>query len=509
MADGLTIMLWNARSILCNLGEFQKRIEETQPAIICLVETWLNDRKKFSCKGYNIFRNDRDERGGGIAILTKVELVTDPLHMTRYQNGNFEYLGIKTKFNNDALNIITLYNPHGAFNPEELEHYSSLINGKIILCGDFNAKYRSWDTTGSNAAGVNLNNFISESQNLSLLTPRDLGTRYNPNGNEVSTLDLFIGNSNLLPICQVTRCPDTGTSDHYPTCLHLRGLTTWNPICFRGKWKLDKTQWTTWINKLLNIEFNITDNSERNLKFLIDTLTEISSKSFKRTKGIYSVKYSAPWWSEECSLARARRRRAKRILRRHYSIQNLCDYKKAMAISKRVIKHTKKKYWQDFCSQLSVHTPLNKVWKVFNKIKGRSPPDTFPLEAQITLSTEDKANLMADHYSTFFGSKTDLDNEDQLMEEVSTAIINEVPNELGTDFIMNELQTVLSSLPNQKACGVDDIPYEFLKNMPFNAKSFLLEITRQCLQHGIFPETQKWRLILPFLKTRKGSIQSN
>ena len=56
MDNNLNIMLWNARSIYKNLGEFQKRVEESKPFIICITETWLSHQKNFNLKGFQIFR---------------------------------------------------------------------------------------------------------------------------------------------------------------------------------------------------------------------------------------------------------------------------------------------------------------------------------------------------------------------------------------------------------------------------------------------------------------------
>ena len=104
----IKIMLWNAQSILSTgtYGEFQKTVEDTNPDIICLVETWLNDSRKISLKGYNLFRKDRDCNGGGIAIFSRLELEAKVLEINDYNNGIYEFLGISISFNNAPLNII-------------------------------------------------------------------------------------------------------------------------------------------------------------------------------------------------------------------------------------------------------------------------------------------------------------------------------------------------------------------------------------------------------------------
>ena len=506
----IKIMLWNAQSIYSTgtFGEFQKIVEETKPNIICLVETWLNPNKNLKLKGFQVFRKDRDANGGGIAILTKLELDAKSLNIPNVNNGLCEHLGITITFNNSPLNIVTLYNPHGNHGNRELcnelNQYMTGIQGKTILCGDFNARHPTWDTNGTNPAGTDLYQFISTARQLSLLTPQNLGTRKNFRGNGDSTIDLFIGDSSLIPVSTVTCCADAGGSDHYPTILELQGTVKWNPICFRGRWKIDPQLWARWICNLEKDDFVESRNIERDIATLSSRLIAAARETFKRSKGNYTIKHYAPWWNEQCSLARANRRRAKRILRRHYSIENHTNYKKCVANAKRIIKQTKKLYWRAVCEQLTATTPITKVWRTFNSIQGRAPPDTFPLQTRnpVGLTALEKANVMASHYSLTIGEIITLDDELAIIQEINLAI--EIKEDLyNKDFTRHELDTAISSLPKNKAAGMDDIPYEFIIYLPEKAKSFLLGITIQCLREGIFPCSQKTSLILPFLKNGK------
>ena len=63
----LLFVLWNARSILSNLGDFQKRLGEIKPHIVCVTETWLKPIHNFGFQGYDFVTNDRlFSRGGGL-----------------------------------------------------------------------------------------------------------------------------------------------------------------------------------------------------------------------------------------------------------------------------------------------------------------------------------------------------------------------------------------------------------------------------------------------------------
>ena len=49
-----------------------------------------------------------------------------------------------------------------------------------------------------------------------MFTDKDLGTRYDVRFNTVSTIDLFVGDSSLLPNLSVSKRAVTGYSDHFP-----------------------------------------------------------------------------------------------------------------------------------------------------------------------------------------------------------------------------------------------------------------------------------------------------
>ena len=71
---GFIILLWNSRSILCNIDEFKKLINDTRRDVICLNETWLLVTSNYKIKNYKIYRRDRfgmnhAQIGGGVAFF--------------------------------------------------------------------------------------------------------------------------------------------------------------------------------------------------------------------------------------------------------------------------------------------------------------------------------------------------------------------------------------------------------------------------------------------------------
>ena len=506
--DTLKVLQWNIRSLIKNLPELQKTIDEQKPHILCLSETLLKPHfQNIRFKNYDILRKDRQTgNGGGIAILVRKELNYKKIPLTNYRNGNMECLAITVNLKNIPIDILACYSPPGQLNEIELEHYCNNLQNKTIICGDLNARHSEWDTKGSNTAGNTLHNFLTNSEQLSVLTPKDLPTRYDVYRNTDSTIDLFIGHSSLTPYAKIINKPLTGSSDHYPTQLTIDMDPIWDQIKFRGKWKINNDLWPKWCLLLKTLSITLTDSVENSINQFTEKLTETAKGIFKKSSGVCSTKYSAPWWNEECALVRAHKRRAKGILKRQYSINNLINYKKAAAICKRTIRKTKKQYWKDYCSQLTATTPLTKVWRIFNSIKRKQAPDTFPLNTNNLLSPKEKANIMADFYEEQFNVIPVLTNEAQIKNEIIEAKQYQ-HHAYNIIFKKSELEMVIKTLPKNKASGIDEIPYEFLCHLNENFSNYLLKIINSCWTSEKFPTNWKHAIILPFIKPNKDPAQ--
>ena len=70
-ATGLSILYYNARSLLPKLDELHANALSQKPDLICIVKTWLSDDvndNELLLPGYQQFRLDRNRHGGGIIL---------------------------------------------------------------------------------------------------------------------------------------------------------------------------------------------------------------------------------------------------------------------------------------------------------------------------------------------------------------------------------------------------------------------------------------------------------
>lgn len=69
-----SILLFNTRSLFNKIDDLKIRVNELKPDLICITETWFDyttSDASISIPGFDILRQDRDSRGGGVAIYHK------------------------------------------------------------------------------------------------------------------------------------------------------------------------------------------------------------------------------------------------------------------------------------------------------------------------------------------------------------------------------------------------------------------------------------------------------
>lgn len=91
----LTIMFWNARSLVRKTQEFKMFISELNSIIIGVCETWLQPKLKYNLRGYSIYRKERNQRiVGGIACMIRHDVRCRQIKLIPFQNGVMETMAL-------------------------------------------------------------------------------------------------------------------------------------------------------------------------------------------------------------------------------------------------------------------------------------------------------------------------------------------------------------------------------------------------------------------------------
>jgi len=78
---GLHFLHLNVRSLLPKISEIKIVAQQSNPAVICISESWLDSSitdEEIRIDNYNIIRNDRNRQGGGVCMYIRNNLAFNP-----------------------------------------------------------------------------------------------------------------------------------------------------------------------------------------------------------------------------------------------------------------------------------------------------------------------------------------------------------------------------------------------------------------------------------------------
>jgi hypothetical protein len=201
----------NIRSLLPKIAKAVNKTHSANPDVLAVSEFWRRKTTKnyeISIPNYNIFRQDRTPKGGGVAIYCR-DILQSSVLLSRSVPKQFELLLLKINLSkNKSLTVAACYRPPSA--PScALDTICELIvphlSSELMLVGDLN-----WDMLNTPAIlqykidALNFTQIINEP------------TRYHPKAVNAGTLmDIIL--TNLLSK-YTSGVFNQDLSDH---CLHL------------------------------------------------------------------------------------------------------------------------------------------------------------------------------------------------------------------------------------------------------------------------------------------------
>ena len=140
------------------------------------------------------------------------------------------------------------------------------------------------------------------------------------------------------------------------------------------RWKFKQAEWDTFqALSALHLN-NRTFESDDPITDFSTLLLEIAEKTIPKSSG--SSKPRKPRFDNDCKQAISERKKAERAFRRSPCHSKLSSFRIYRAKARRTIKHKKKTSWRQFVSSINNRTPMNKIWNMINRIKGRANSST-------------------------------------------------------------------------------------------------------------------------------------
>lgn len=356
----LTILQWNARSLISNGQEFKKYVEdlEVKPDIICIQESWLIPRLDFVIKGYISVRRDRDSgKGGGV-----ITFIQRGLQYKEVRKGDdLEYVTVEVWSREGKILIINFYNPCRQLEMQQLGGIWKDMSGKIIWCGDFNAHNTLWGDKNDGNGEV-LEEFMGE-EGLICLNDGST-TRVDISRGTESAIDLTIVSRNVADRCEwEVLAGNMIGSDHFPILVQV-GVEVHKDSAIRGgRWLLEKADWEKFTD-LSDEWLSLVDDSMSVEGLCREVSTSILAAAGEAIPKSESRPLSriVPWWSKECQDAVKDRNSIFRQLKRSHNFQCMMEYKRAQALVRRAVRKAKKEYWRKFCDSVGRTTPIERIW---------------------------------------------------------------------------------------------------------------------------------------------------
>ena len=492
----------NCNSISNKLSEIKIALLQTSPSIVCLSETWLNQRFLPKFPSYSTLWKHRPHRmGGGLGFLIHKEIQYQEINLNPMQGGELEVQAVSLHMrNHPPLSLLNLYNPQRNISEQEFHHYISQLGDYFILVGDFNAHTPLLNSTQlrCNPTGSALESLIVNSA-VCLINPVDMHTYIDRRTGNPSCLDLCLSSPNIASSLDISPLLDVG-SDHLLIEIKINlqpTRYTWQTLPrFRVNSDKLKHFTSTYLPPSTHYPLS-TDALEEDLTC---RLTETASKCFGTPTARSTTARRTPWWSFECHQAVQNRRRALKKFQHHPTMQNFIQYKRTSAESRYVIKTRKRESLQEFIGSLDHQTPQSIIWKKLKAFQSTYSPPNFPLEDNGTLILDPicKANHLNDYFSSMGGPVP----HTEPYHDVINSSYSEEGGDLNSLITESELFHCLQRLKNSSP-GPDKITNNMIKSAHPDFLLELLNLYNQSFQLGICPTPWKHGIISPIPKPQK------
>lgn len=492
---------WNARNIRNQREELIEFLQDYEIDAILVQETQLKPSEKLTIPNYHVYREDRDGRGGGLAIIIKRTHNFTILGTPDTQN--IETIRGQVQIKEKTIIIASVYRPpHKDLLDEDLNTLFVMGKHPIIAAGDYNAKHPSWHSTKTNANGRKLFTY-TQRNNINVHGPiqHTHHTEYQPYSSDV--LDICLTKNYEEHIDIETK--DELSSDHLPIVITLdlnNPKLPLNPPKSFINWPhflhllQNTTQPIPIIETTLHLEEAVTKIT-KDIKNAINTstVTKTSNHSHQQAKLPTHIKQVI--------------RQKNQTLRRARSTKNPAIKQEANQLTERVkdeIKQHKSQLWNDKLISLSKGNPnLHKLCRILKTTKDKQIP---PIHGNygIVYTKEDKTNAFANTLQQQFilnkSPEDDIDWEEAI-ERQSYRIRRRNPEIQLQPATPQEIKDIIKNLKPNKATGNDDIPNNALKSLPKKRIVEITNIINAMLRLRYFPKQWKKAIVIVLPKPGK------
>ena len=500
--ESINILQWNAEGVWGKKEALKHRLHEQKIDVACLQETHLKNSHRFSIRGYQTFRKDRESGPkGGILILVKNDLPAIELDVEPGDQAEIQCIKIKGK---KEITLFNCYCPPGKqLNLDKM----AIPPERCIVLGDFNSHSPSWVYPDLDLRGEEIENWQIENRLLLLNHPDDQPTFYSRRWRSTTTPDLGFSTDDIEKSTSRTVLDQLAGSDHRPILirmqLNMKRLSKYVP----PRWNFKRANWAKFSLLLEGLTAKIHPRSnqiDRTMKQFQEAIKNAAKQSIPRG----SRKTYTPYWNKGLQNLHSDVTKARYEAETNPSEENNIALKaKTAKFRKETIEATKKS-WHEKTNGLDFDKNGTKLWKITRLLNGeenRQAPIVLE-EDQKHLTQKKAANLFITKFSEVSDIAFDPEKERELRRKQKQLKIQKkepADDVMTKPLTLDELNCGIDDLKERKAPGPDSIHNDMLKRMGPQAKKKLLAIFNTSWRTGLLPSSWKKATMIPILKPGK------
>ena len=493
---GYRCVCLNARSIVNKKNELNIMVEDIDPHIIGITESWANidiTDAELGLTGYVMFRKDRiGRRGGGVILYVKESIQAYEIKLEREADCD-EAVWCKIVSGNSKLTIGLVYrspNINEEDNTKIKNAIKEVSKGDCIIMGDFNHGHIQWNSLES--TGIEDQQFLFLIQD-SFLTQHELEPTRGEN-----VLDIVLSSQKEL-VDNVKIFEPLGNSDHNQIHFDITVKSeskikkTYKRNFHKGNYKdmrkyLAKLDWNNMLMNKTAIEcWNI-------LKYEIESIIDKFVPFQKQGK-----RCRKKHLSKEAIRKIMLKQTMWRVYRRTRKDEDYAKYKEALNAATTEIRQSKRSYEQKLACNIKNDS---KSFYAYVRSKQNVQDKVGPLEDSAG-NIISQGFLMAEDLNSYFSSV--FTKEDISSLPVADAKFQGAKSDcLGPLVVTPELVAKkIKAMKDNKSPGVDGIPPKLLMETVEQISIPLARVFNLSLTEGVVPFEWKEANIIPLFK--KGS----
>ncbi|CAF0992964.1 unnamed protein product [Adineta steineri] len=508
----------------CNITSIKKHKEELLARfsifdIISINETNLKPEQLFSLPGYNIYRNDRENKqGGGVLIAIRNNIQSFEIFNKTIENN--ETIAVQIKTPGEYLLIASIYSPPNIKLQSELFEQLYNLNNNCLILGDLNAALQSMGSKKTNTKGIQLQQLLEEGYLQCI--ENDL-TTYARNNYEEKIDWILASQPTILSIKNIETHSSFGLKeDHKPLTFNLNLSAEFKPISPRIPYNINAANWKLYRTKLNEFLSKIDE------KQTITTTQQIEKYTTDLTESIIlAMEAAIPPTNNTIKNYKISRVTKKLIENKHRAYRqwkktnndaDKKDYYNKRELLNNSLRNDRIDRLNSTMSALRANKMnSSQVWaavrKFYNKRTKQSYTGELRYQNIIANTDYEKANMFASYFENeVFSEKPDQSPfHEQIrrhVESFKTKIRwkKQLNKNKPPPISSKEIKQILKQLPNSSP-GPDKIHNRCLKNYTTSLVQHLEKIFNSIIDIGHIPVAWKQANIILLLKPKKDKKQ--